>query len=168
MADKASHGAEPTGTLFFTRVKQDSDLATMSRFFRSAGDSDSDSESSEEELLSSGSDNEAGQQKTTTARPMSRFLRTEGGSDDDSDEDEDSDEESEDGEPEARPARSRFMVGQGDDDDDSDDEDGRRVVKSAKDKRTEEMEATGKVMENALKINDWVSITNGEPIYCLL
>lgn len=34
------------------------------------------------------------------------------------------------------------------------------VVKSAKDKRLDEMEATIKVMDNAAKINDWVAISN--------
>ncbi|EJD37994.1 eukaryotic translation initiation factor 3 domain-containing protein [Auricularia subglabra TFB-10046 SS5] len=132
----------------------------MSRFFRSAGDSDSDSSSSEEEELLSDSGDEA--PKPKTAKPMSRFLRTEGS--DDSDEDEDEDDETEpsddDDDEEEKPQakRSRFMVG-GPDDDDSDDE-GPRIVKSAKDKRLDEMEATSKAMDNALKINDWVSISN--------
>lgn len=46
--------------------------------------------------------------------------------------------------------------------DDESDDDGPKVVKSAKDKRLEEMEATVKVMDNASKINDWVAINNGE------
>lgn len=58
-----------------------------------------------------------------------------------------------------------------DSDEDSDDEDGeggsggsdeeRTVVKSAAQKRLDEMVATGKVMDNGLKINDWVAISNG-------
>jgi translation initiation factor 3 subunit C len=34
-------------------------------------------------------------------------------------------------------------------------------MRSARDKRLFQMEATGKVMDNALKINDWVAISNG-------
>ena len=66
----------------------------MSRFFRSVGDSDSDSDSSEESLLSSGEEEE--KPKAAVPRPaggMSRFLRTAGSDSDSSDE---SDEESDD------------------------------------------------------------------------
>jgi hypothetical protein len=115
----------------------------MSRFFRQAGDSDSESEESDEELMSSG-DEDAAPTKPTGAKPvMSRFLKTagSGSSSSESDSDEDSDES------------------------DSEDEDSesevKKVVKSAKDKRLDEMEATGKVMDNGLKINDWVAISNG-------
>jgi Eukaryotic translation initiation factor 3 subunit 8 N-terminus len=117
--------------------------AIMSRFFRQAGDSDSESEESDEELMSSG-DEDAAPTKPTGAKPvMSRFLKTAGSgsssSDEDSDEDSDeSDSEDEDSESEVK-----------------------KVVKSAKDKRLDEMEATGKVMDNGLKINDWVAISNG-------
>ena len=45
--------------------------------------------------------------------------------------------------------------------DDDSDEDVKRVVKSAQAKRLEEMEASGKLMDNALKINDWVAISTG-------
>ncbi|KIM75445.1 hypothetical protein PILCRDRAFT_670892 [Piloderma croceum F 1598] len=114
----------------------------MSRFFRQAGDSDTESEESDEELMSSG-DEDAAPTKPTGAKPvMSRFLKTAGSgsssSESDSDEDEDeSDSEDEDSESEVK-----------------------KVVKSAKDKRLDEMEATGKVMDNGLKINDWVAISN--------
>lgn len=51
----------------------------------------------------------------------------------------------------------------GSDGPDSDDEEPQQAVRimSAQEKRLVEMEATGKVMENALKINDWVAISNG-------
>jgi translation initiation factor 3 subunit C len=129
----------------------------MSRFFRQAGDSDSDSSESEDELMSS--EDEAPPKPTTTAKPaMSRFLRTAGSdSSDDSDSDEESDSDSD-----AAPRRG------GDDaeEEESDGEDRPQIrILSAVDKRLKEMEATGKVMENALKINDWMAISNG--VYCI-
>jgi len=51
-----------------------------------------------------------------------------------------------------------FMKGAASEDESTDDE--KVIVKSAKDKRLEEMESTVKVMENASKINDWVAISN--------
>jgi Eukaryotic translation initiation factor 3 subunit 8 N-terminus len=133
----------------------------MSRFFRQAGDSDSDTESSEEELISSG-DEDAGLPKPAApAKPMSRFLRTAGDasdSDSDSSEEEESDESDDDDEARG-PKKSKFLH-TGSDDEESD-EDVKRVVKSAKDKRLEEMETTSKAMDNAIKINDWITISSG-------
>ncbi|KAF8161017.1 eukaryotic translation initiation factor 3 subunit 8 N-terminus-domain-containing protein [Crassisporium funariophilum] len=120
----------------------------MSRFFKRAGDSDSESSESEDELMSSGED-EAPPPKpaaTSTGLGMDRFRHGAASSGDSSSE-EDSD--SEDG-PNDR-----------DDDEESDDEDKPQIrILSAVDKRLKEMEATGKVMENALKINDWMAISN--------
>ncbi|KIJ49572.1 hypothetical protein M422DRAFT_27940 [Sphaerobolus stellatus SS14] len=130
----------------------------MSRFFRTQGDSDSDTEESEEELLTSGDEEEEAAPKAAApARGMSRFLKT-AGSDSSSSESSD-DDESDDSEeaPTKVPAKSRFMRDALDEDSDDEDE-GRRIVKSAKDKRLEEMEATGKTIDNALKISDWVAI----------
>lgn len=124
----------------------------MSRFFRQAGDSDSDTEESEEELMSS--DDEA-PSKPAASKPagMMRFLKgaaSSGSSSSDSESEDDSDDDSD----------SDKEKNKGDSDDESDD-DVKGVIKSAKDKRIDEMGAVGKTIENALKINDWVAISNG-------
>ncbi|KAL5532888.1 NIP1 [Sanghuangporus sanghuang] len=127
----------------------------MSRFFRPAGDSDSDTEESEEELMSS---DEEAPTKPTASKPtgMARFLKgaassssSESESEEESDEDED--------EKEHPQKKNRFLVGG---DSDESDEDEKRVVKSAIEKRLEEMEAVMKNIDNATKINDWVAISN--------
>lgn len=132
----------------------------MSRFFRPAGDSDSDTESSDEESLTSGDE---APKAAAPSKPKSRFLRAAGSSDSESSsEEEESDSSEEEEKPGAgAPKVSKFLA-TGSDDEDSDEEE-KRVVKSAKDKRVEEMEATGTVMNNALKINDWTAISTGEP-----
>jgi len=81
-----------------------------------------------------------------TSKPvMSRFLKTAGSDSSSSDSDDDSDDSDE---------------SDKDDGDEASDDEVKKVVKSAKDKRLAEMEATGKVMDNGLKINDWVAISN--------
>lgn len=128
----------------------------MSRFFRQAGDSDSDTEESDEELLTSG-DEKAPQKPTAKPTGMSRFLRTAGS---DSSSSESETESEEDIEPDTK-KKGRFLRSDSDDDESEDDEDVKRVVKSSKDKRLEEIEATGKVIDNAVKINDWGAISAG-------
>ncbi|KAJ7703315.1 eukaryotic translation initiation factor 3 subunit 8 N-terminus-domain-containing protein [Mycena rosella] len=118
----------------------------MSRFFRNANDSDSsDSSDGEEELMSSGDEAPAARPPPAQAAKtaMDRFLVTAG----DSSDSDDSDSESSDG-----------SEGPGSDDDEP--QQAVRIM-SAQERRLVEMEATGKVMENALKINDWVAISNG-------
>ena len=114
--------------------------------------------------MTSGDEDDAAPSKpATTAKPaMSRFL-LKTGSNSSSDEDEDSEEESdisEDEGPVEPQKRSRIL--RDDSEGDDSDEDVKRVVKSARDKRLDEMEATGKVMDNALKINDWIAISSGK------
>lgn len=97
------------------------------------------------------SDDEAPAKPAPSAKPvgMARFLKGagSGSSSSESSSDEDSDEDDSDDEKKG-----------GESDEDSDDE--RKVVKSAAAKRIDEMIAVGKTIENALKINDWVAISN--------
>lgn len=97
-------------------------------------------------------DEEAPSKPTAPApkQAMSRFLKTAGSDSSDSESEESTDTDSEAG-PE----------GDGDETDDEGERPGARII-SAQEKRLKEMEATGKVMENALKINDWVAISTGE------
>ena len=130
----------------------------MSRFFRQLGDSDSDSEESDEELLISGDEDVPAQKqpvKPTGPAGMARFLRT-AGSDSSSESDSSSDEDESDDDD------GRAVRGARSDDEESEDEDVKHIVKSTKDKRLDEIEATGKAMENALKINDWTTIPSGK------
>ncbi|KIL68985.1 hypothetical protein M378DRAFT_8398 [Amanita muscaria Koide BX008] len=127
----------------------------MSRFFRSVG-SESDTESSEDELITS--DEEATQKPraaTTQKSAMSRFLKS--GSSDSESESEDSDSDS-DAKPKRLPLRDAS-------DSESDESDARGAVKilSAQEKRVVEMESIGRAIENASKINDWVAISSGLP-----
>lgn len=131
----------------------------MSRFFRQAGDSDSESSESDDELMSSGDEDVPSKPvPSSSAKPaMSRFLRTAGSDSSDSDSDEDSDSDSD-----APPRRSGLPLRDESGDEDSDDADTPGVrIKSASERRLDEMKATGKLMENALRINDWVAISNG-------
>ena len=109
------------------------------------------------------SDDEGPKQAAPAAKPaMSRFLKGAGDSDSDESSDEEESEMSSDEEEQgqkAKPTLGRFVHGASSDDES--DEDVKRVVKSARDKRLDEMEAMGKAMDNALKINDWVAISNG-------
>ena len=138
------------------------------RFFRSVSDSESES-SSEEELSELESGDEQQEQTAKPAAPRAnRFLK--GGdsdsddSDSDDDDDSDSDEESlkdsddEDDKGAAKKPQSRFMKGAASDDSDSEEE-VKKVIKSAKDKRIDEMEAVVKNIENAQRIDDWVAIS---------
>lgn len=139
----------------------------MSRFFkRQDSDSDSSSDESEEELLSSG-DEKPTAPSSSAPKPMSRFLRGAGDDSSDSSESPSEVEESsgDEGPAASKPTKSRFIKGaQSDDDDSDDDDDVKRVVKSAKDKRADEIAAISKAIDNAAKINDWVTINNGKSI----
>lgn len=107
-----------------------------SRFF-AASDSSSD-ESSEEDLYSN--DEESEQEDSEL----------------DSDDDDDSDDDSSSG---SETGANRFLKDMSSDSE-SDDEDANKVLKSAKDKRFDELEATIRHIENAQKINDWAVISD--------
>ncbi|KAJ3201636.1 Translation initiation factor 3 subunit c, partial [Dinochytrium kinnereticum] len=114
----------------------------MSRFFRAGSDSDSDSDSdySESESEKSVEDVDSHQDS------------------------EDSDDDN-DGGKAKKAGKGKFMKGGASSDDDSDEEDDRRRKKkvgmrSAKDKRYDEMRAFVKLLNNGKKINDWAAIQN--------
>ena len=77
------------------------------------------------------------------------------------DEDEDDEDETSSDEEGGKTGASRFMRDAAESEE-SEDEDKVTVVKSAKDKRLEELEGTVKLIENAEKINDWAVISSGE------
>jgi translation initiation factor 3 subunit C len=112
-----------------------------SRFFQASESSDSDSD---EQELYSGSEDEAAaasEEESSDDFPS--------GSDDDSSDDDD-----------AAGGANRFLKAGADSDSDSEEsDDGAKVVKSAKDKRFEEAEAVVKLIDNALRINDWAVVS---------
>ncbi|KAH8768620.1 eukaryotic translation initiation factor 3 subunit C [Hyaloscypha sp. PMI_1271] len=111
----------------------------MSRFFH--GDSSSESSSSDEEELYSEEEVEE------------KVASEDEDEEEEDDEDEDSSSEDEDGA--KKSGANRFMRDAESESDESSDEDRAKIVKSAKDKRLEELEATVKAIENGQKINDW-------------
>ena len=118
----------------------------MSRFFH-GGDSDSESSSSDEEELYSDREQAEASEEESDEEPSE--------SEDDSSS---SDEEGK------GTGANRFLKpsgGAAEDSEESEDEDRVTVVKSAKDKRLEELEGTVKAIENGEKINDWGSISAG-------
>jgi len=107
-----------------------------SRFF-AASDSSSD-ESSEEELYSN---DEASDQ-------------------DDSDNDSDDDDSDSDSSSGSETGGANRFLKDAESESESDDEDVGKVLKSGKDKRFDELEATIRQVENAQKINDWAVISD--------
>lgn len=126
-------------------VLESSSTIMASRFFH--GDSSSESSSSdEEELYSDKEEEEEASEK------------------EDSDEDEnddDDDSSSSDSEGGKKKGVSKFLRDADSESEASSDDDVAKVVKSAKDKRLEELEGTVKAIENGQKINDWVVISAG-------
>ncbi|KAL2753305.1 hypothetical protein ACRALDRAFT_2111346 [Sodiomyces alcalophilus JCM 7366] len=116
----------------------------MSKFFRGGDDSSSESSSDEEELYSEEEEEEQVHDDSD---------------EDDSDDDDESEEDSSDDDGEPKAGASRFLRDADSDSDESEDDE-RVKVKSAKDKRFEEMEATIKLIENGQKNGDWASISS--------
>jgi translation initiation factor 3 subunit C len=131
----------------------------MSRFFHAGSDSDSDTDSSEY----SSDEGQMFQSKNKLAA----------GSDSESDGSEsESDDGSDDEAPVARgkgAALSKFGKGAADsssESDDSSDSDSPKVLRSAKEKRFDEMRSIVKLLNNRKKINDWVGIQTGMFFRC--
>ncbi|KAF8466462.1 eukaryotic translation initiation factor 3 subunit 8 N-terminus-domain-containing protein [Kalaharituber pfeilii] len=120
----------------------------MSRFFH-GGASDSDTSSSdEEELYSEEEQEEKSEESSSESSSSSSSSSSEASSEEESEVEE---------EEEERP--NPFIAGGGYASSDESDEEGRRVVKSARDKRLSEIETSVRLIENAEKINDWVVIS---------
>lgn len=115
-----------------------------SRFFQASDSSESDSD---EQELYTGSEEESGEEVAAS---------------DDSDDEFPSDSDSDSSDDEGVGGANRFLkAGADDSDSDSDSsETGDKVVKSAKDKRFEEAEAVVKLIDNALRINDWAVVSS--------
>ncbi|PHH89166.1 hypothetical protein CDD83_6578 [Cordyceps sp. RAO-2017] len=119
----------------------------MSRFFRGGDDSSSDSSSDEEELYSGEEEEEQDVDQKDSDED----------SDEDASEDDDSDDSSDD-DAGGRQGASKFLKDFDSESEDSDDE-VRAKVKSAKDKRLDELESSIKQVENGQKNGDWTLIS---------
>lgn len=119
----------------------------MSRFFRGGNDSSSESSSDEEDLYES-EEEEQQEEKDESEEE-----------DEDEEEEDGSDAESSDSDAGKAKGASRFLEGWSESEE-SDTEQTTKV-KSAKDKRHDELEATITAITNAQKINDWNIISNG-------
>jgi translation initiation factor 3 subunit C len=116
----------------------------MSRFFRGGDDSSSESSSDEEELYSTSEEEEKEEEQESSSE--------EGEGEESSDD-------------EAGPAKkglSRFLLDQASSVSEGErDVEATTKVKSAMDKRLDELDATITTIQNGQKINDWGSIANG-------
>ncbi|KAJ8098823.1 eukaryotic translation initiation factor 3 subunit 8 N-terminus-domain-containing protein [Lipomyces tetrasporus] len=124
----------------------------MSRFF-AGGSSDSETSSSDEELYSESEEEKSEEE-------LSEEESEEESTEEDESEAESSDEDEAGGflKAGAKGSAARFL--RGEESEESDEDESRRVVKSAKDKRLEEIDAIIRTIDNAKKINDWVHISN--------
>ncbi|KAF7533531.1 hypothetical protein G7054_g7016 [Neopestalotiopsis clavispora] len=118
----------------------------MSRFF-TGGDSSSESSSDEEELYSEEEEEDQDVEEDSDEE------------DSDEDDDDDSDDDSSDSDAGGKQGANRFLKDADSSDSDESDDERVKTVKSAKDKRYQELEAIIKAIENGQKINDWGSIS---------
>ncbi|KAK0711690.1 eukaryotic translation initiation factor 3 subunit C [Lasiosphaeris hirsuta] len=123
----------------------------MSRFFRGGDDSSSESSSDEEELYSG-----------DEAEPkVAKDVAVD--SDDESEEEDEEEEASDSSDSDAgaqKKGLSRFLLDQESSEEENSDAEETTKVKSAKDKRHDELDATIALILNGQKINDWGSIAN--------
>ncbi|KAK9454119.1 eukaryotic translation initiation factor 3 subunit 8 N-terminus-domain-containing protein [Dipodascopsis uninucleata] len=128
----------------------------MSRFF-AGGSSDSDTSSSDEELYS---ESEEEQSEVEASEEESEEESEDDMSNGSEDEETSDDDDNAKGflKSSAKGGASRFL--RGEESEDSDEDELKRVVKSAKDKRLEEIDSIIRSIDNAKKINDWVHISN--------
>lgn len=138
LIDGTVHG-RPVPHLPYSRIDNSK---KMSRFFRGGDDSSSESSSEEEELYT---DEEEEQLEDESEEESSE-------------EEEEAEEES--SEDEGETGAARFLKGVSSESDESDEE-VRTKVKSAKDKRFDELEGIIRLIENAKKIDDWGTIAIG-------
>jgi hypothetical protein len=117
--------------------------ANMSRFFYGGG-SDSESSSDEEELYSDREEDEKSEEEESSEE-----------------EEETSEEEESDEEEGGKKGANAFLKDAASDTEEEEEEEKITIVKSAKDKRLDELENTIKLIENAKKINDWAVISTG-------
>ena len=128
----------------------------MSRFFRGGDDSSSDSSSDEEELYSD--EEEAGEKQKQDDSDKD--------SDEDASDDEDSDDDSSDDSVGGPQGASRFLKGGLSSDSENSDDEVRAKVRSAKDKRLDELDTSIKQIENGQKNGDWTLISAGKAFDC--
>ena len=143
----------------FNRVATTPDMS--SRFFQ-ASDSSSDSSSEEEELYSGEEPEGEKKKKKPEAQDSDDSEESSEEDEDEEDEDEDEDDSDESSEDETAGGVNRFLKSDDEDESSEEEEDKVTVVKSAKDKKFEELEGTIRLMENAEKISDWVVISSGK------
>lgn len=132
-----------------------------SRFFHGS-DTSSDSSEDEEELYSGSDEEEA---KKSKKKAATKDASSSGESD--SDDSDDSDEEDSDSDDSSTSGTgvNRFLVSEDGQSAADEEEDKPTVVKSARDKRFEELEGTVRLIENALKIGDWAVISGGRILF---
>jgi len=130
----------------------------MSKFFRGGEESSSESDSADE--VSINGSEESSDDEQQVKKPQNKFLAGNDDSDDDSDEsEEESEEESDSSDDDAGKGGAGYFLKDASSESEDSDDDKRSAVKSAKDKRAEELDASIKQIENGQKNGDWTLIS---------
>ncbi|KAI9725309.1 MAG: Translation initiation factor 3 subunit c [Chrysothrix sp. TS-e1954] len=129
----------------------------MSRFFHGS-DSSSESSSEEEELLSG--EEGSGEESKSKPKPKPKAAADSSEEESSSEEDDDESDSDESSDEEGATGVNRFLRSDDEDESSAEEEDKVTVVKSAKDKKYEELEGTVRLIENAEKIGDWAVISS--------